>query len=237
MKKIASIIILLSVLFLFSACNRQSEDLELAVCGSYGVPGMMCYDLKGQSFQLEVIERDPKGRILYSFTAYNSVTEKQETAYMICQAIDKNTVYYYEDICYLFAPASEDNINALKVDNDWGQALNQSKMSNRPINISFDLYLVTESVLDYKTVKDTFCQANGIAQSQIQNMVLLDVDPTGQELFYVALKTDATVEKYLLICDLSYNVSSYKIDGSIEDLECVSLFKANNGWCYGDKID
>lgn len=234
MKRFCALIMLFATVTFFSACKNQSEELELAVCGAYSVPGMMCFDLKGQSQTCEIIEKDSHGRILFSFTAYSSITEKNETAQVICQTIESDTVYFYEDICYLFEPTTQKAIGDLKEINDWNQELNYSKMSTRPINISLDLCLMTANTLNYNLIKEMYCQTNSIEQSQIQEMVLLDVDSTGQELYYLILEKNTGVEKYFLICDLSYNISTHRTSGTLEDLKQLSLFKSGHNWGQED---
>lgn len=60
-----TVVIIFTCLLMFTGCLSQSESHNLAVCGSYAVPGMICYELKGNTFNCEVIEKDTYGRILF----------------------------------------------------------------------------------------------------------------------------------------------------------------------------
>lgn len=217
---------------LFAGCSR-SEGVELAICGAYSAPGMMCPDLKGNASQQQIIERDAQGRILFRFTTLNVITKQEETALIICQHKTDDAVFYYEDICYLYEPASEEDIDELKQTNNWGQEINFDKMTSRPIKHSFDLVLQTNDVLDYKKVKDSYCQSNNVDPAQIQEMVLLDVDPNGMELHCLTLERDGVPEKYFVIANLSYETFSRKINGELSDLAQLPQFKADHGWNKG----
>lgn len=231
-KIMAFLLIILLVGSFFSGCS-QSEGLELKVCGAYSAPGMMHPDLKGNASQYQVIEEDAQGRILFRFTTLNVITEQNETALIICQHKTKDTVFYYEDICYLYEPASEENIDVLKQANDWGQELNFDKMTSRPIKYSSDLVLQTDDVLDYKKIKDAYCRSNNVDPAQIQEMVLLDVDPSGMELHYLTLERNGMKEKYFVIANLSYETFSCKSNGELSDLAQLPQFKADHGWSKG----
>ena len=79
MRKIALLLAFLFVMVCsFSACSDESEDMKLAVCGSYAVPGMFCHDLKGGTYSCDVIERDSYGRILFLYETASVITEKNE---------------------------------------------------------------------------------------------------------------------------------------------------------------
>lgn len=60
---VASIFIMLCLLCM--ACGDEVSSDALVVCGSYAVPGMFCFDLKGGTYDLEILEEDSQGRIMY----------------------------------------------------------------------------------------------------------------------------------------------------------------------------
>ncbi len=73
------------VCIFFSACMHDMSSDYLAACGSYSIPGMFCYEVKGGSYKCTVLEEDSMGRILYEYTTFNTLTEREETATIICQ--------------------------------------------------------------------------------------------------------------------------------------------------------
>lgn len=232
-KMIAFLLILLLMCGILAGCGL-AEELELAVCGAYGVPGMMVAELKGGSHELQIIERDSQGRILYSFTADNTITQKEETALVICQHIGNDTGYFYEDICYLFAPYSDEQITQLKQANDWSKELNFDKMTSRPIRVSYDFWIITDVALDYRKIEDSYCEANNIEYEQIQDMFILDVNPKGMPLYQLELERDGEIENYLVIVNLEYECFSLKFDGTLEDFQQLAQFKSDHGWKIAD---
>lgn len=85
---------LFAVLLPLSGCVDESENLKLAACGSYAVPGMFCHDLKGGTFTCNVVERDSYGRILFWYETTNIITRNKEKVYLICQEMDSKYVYF-----------------------------------------------------------------------------------------------------------------------------------------------
>ena len=83
-----SILVGIILLFAVSGCRSRSQELDLAICGSYAVPGMFCWDLKGGTFDVEVLETDEEGRILFSYSAENIITHQIDTALVVCKKID-----------------------------------------------------------------------------------------------------------------------------------------------------
>ena len=158
MKKIITVILLLTILFSFSACGVRSVEMQLLVAGHYGVPFLYCTDFRGyESSTATVIERDEYGRILFTYTADLIVTNvsQKATAIMICQKAEYDYVYYYEDICFYMGEPDEDKTAALKERNDWGQPLVNDKMTVRDVNVTFDLCLNTgvDNYFDWKNIK------------------------------------------------------------------------------------
>ena len=131
---------LILLVVVITGCTGISEEKGLAACGSFAVPGMFCFDLKGGSFSCEVLERDAQGRILFLYETTSCITNNWEKAYVICQRLESATVYFYEDMCYLFATDSV-GLEALKDKNDWSKPLNNEKMAKRDFNVSADLSL------------------------------------------------------------------------------------------------
>ena len=91
MKK--TLLLVVSLLLLLAGCRSHDAQYDLAACGSYGVPGMFCLDLKENS--CEVLAKDPYGRVLFRYTAYSVITKKIETAVVICQKSSSSNVCFY----------------------------------------------------------------------------------------------------------------------------------------------
>ena len=221
---IMSVIMLLSIL---SGCKpKYGEHIKLKICGSYAVPGMMQFNLKGLESQYEVIEQDSCGRVLFSYTTSNCITDQEETAYLIAQKISDDYVYFYEDICYQF---SSNDFLSLKVVNDWGKELNYDKMTKRTVMVTFDQYITRKRILDYGRMKETYCEKSNVLPAQIHSLVFMDNSESGKEMYLMELETDR-VQKYLFICDENYHIHTKLINGDLSDYKLIAPFKESCGW-------
>ena len=215
-----------------AACSNTNRFLELAICGSYGVPGMMTTDLKGGSFACEVIDTDPYGRVMFSYCAISSFSRKEETVLVICQAIDEDYVYFYEDHCYIPDLSDSDKIQLLKDINDWGNPLDYEKMSKRQNKISNDLFLVPELNLIHSSVV-TACSKNFDHAQTISEIFFLDTDQNGHVLYQVNVLSGDAKEIYLAIVDSEYHTELLKWSPDVMNETSLSTFKRENGWVFG----
>ncbi|MBQ9148767.1 MAG: hypothetical protein IJX69_04285 [Oscillospiraceae bacterium] len=228
MKKKIAFLLSLLILVGFVGCQSRSQSLDLAICGSYGVPGMFCTDLKGEASTCNVLETDAQGRILFEFTNLSVITGKEETAIVICQKYDSEHVYFYEDQCYILGAVEESAIADLKEQNDWGCALDEKKMAKRSNQLSLDLYIVTDSKLDYQKVQAACCEALEIDKAEIRELCFLDQDPTGQTMYWLSAET----ADYYIIVNTEYEAAFIAAENPQPDAEAIADFKQNNGWKY-----
>ena len=238
-KYVLLVIVLLSIM---SSCvwNPQTEgklpvdeSIKMKLCGSYAIPGMFSTDLKGMESSIQILERDPEGRILFEYSAYNMVTEKNETALLICQNHDDDYVYFYEDICYIIAEYNEETVFELKAKNDWNQPINREKSSRRKINVSLDLNINTDSNLSYKQIRNTVISQMKLKQEQILELGFVDKDVAGNEILYLCVKKEDLKEKYVVFVNDSYSISYLKIENDNINIDEYAEFKKNNDWVYG----
>ena len=230
MKRMIFILCVLATLLMLSSCAEESEDKKLAVCGSYAVPGMFCYDLKGDSFSCSVVDRDNQGRVLFLYETKNNITEETEKAYVICQKIDSSYVYFYEDVCYVLSNKEDEAVALLKDSNDWNNPLAGGKMSRRKCSISHDLYIMIDSKLNFNDAKEACCKALGIEDSQIENIIRLDLNEFDQELFWISVREGGNCDTYIAMVDTKYEVLAAKVD--VFSREQIYEFKQQNGWLY-----
>ena len=232
MKKILILFLTILLAFSFASCQKNnSENINLKVCGSYAVPGMFYADMKGMGATCEPIERDSFGRILYTYSTRNFLSEIQETVYVICQKYDSEYVYFYEDICYLPIDRSDDELETLKTKNDWDKELDLSKMSRRTNDITFDLVLNTSNDLVWNKAENVWSKALGVEVSDIKEMCIVDEDPSGNVICFS--KVSGLVDKrYFVFCSSEYEIEYMEIK-SYSDLSELYSFKAKCGWEYG----
>lgn len=233
-KRHISFVIVICIIILMTSCTSTDRSLSLALCGSYAVPGMFCADLKGGSFSCEILETDSKGRILYEYTAENIVTGDNDTALVICQKIDADYVFYYEDICYLLSEYSAQEIEQLKTANDWDSPLDSGKMSKRANKISYDLVIIPDNDLEYVQVRQACLKKMQINAEQIKELCILDADNCGSALYLLVTENNTDEQTYIVIVDPTYHISSLEIkDKKIDPLELAS-FKQTSGWSSGN---
>ena len=235
MKRLTVNILLVFVIMntLSSCAGTADTHLELTLCGSYAVPGMFYADLKGETSDVTILEEDEYGRILFVYSAPNIITQKEENAIVICQQIDRNYVYFYEDICYILQDHDKEAVEALKTRNNWNCPLDYARMSRRANQISFDLFIATDSTLLYGNILDAFSEKLGLETCQVTELQFLDIDSSGQELFWSCTAENGTTQCYLLLVSPACDVIVKEIQAGIFTPEEVSGFKAENGWTYG----
>lgn len=235
MKKMcATILLLFLVLNMLSSCTMSADThLELALCGSYAVPGMFCADLKGGTHDVTILEEDDYGRIMFSYSAPNTITQKEETALVICQQINEDYVYFYEDICYLLKEHDNHDIEIIKALNEWNRPLDYTKMSKRTNQISFDLFIVTESSMPYANVIQEVSEELGVEASQIVQLQFIDMDNTGNELYWGCTMVNDNVRFYMMHISSTSGVTTMELQEDVNISDIIAGFKLENGWTYG----
>ena len=233
MKKSVVILALLFILIL-SGCRQHnsyatSESFVLSVCGSYSVPGMFCFDLKGDSFKCEVLETDSKGRILFLYTTESIITNEQEQAVVVCQKYDENYVYFYEDQSYIMTDFSSEQIERLKRQNDWDQQFDEQKMSKRPITVSLDLTVVVNSNLDFDDARDACANELGLTLEQINEMCLIDANGRN-DLYWLVYEANGFQKSGYLIISNTYECAFLESDQLFVSAELWAKFKEDSGW-------
>lgn len=223
-------IVLLMAIVLLTGCKTDYRPHHLVTCGSHAVPGMYCFDLKGRSYTCEELEEDSYGRVLYTYVTFNIVSEKEEKALIICQQMEGDYVYFYEDMCFLIGEYSEEDIEQLKERNDWEKTLDYDKMTKREEVISLDHCLIMRSELDYWAVKEACCEAVGISKSQVNDLDLCYANEKGYKLYFLPLQTEEGLEKYWVISDLEYNIYAAPIDEDLNNIESLIELKKESGW-------
>lgn len=211
-----------------------SQELELEICGAYAVPGMLHFDLKGTETSCSLIEEDSKGRILFELSGCNMISGENTSYLVICQAIDLEYVYFYEDICYIEKTEHSETLQNFKDMNDWGKPVDQERASFRPKKASFDLYIIPSRTLSSDAVASAFYAETGAKLKDIGNSFLLDISPSGQELHCVKKDTSSAEKAILFIVSehmecTFVTTTCLKLDGTdIENLKKMAK------WQYGN---
>ena len=229
MRKFLVLISLLLIIAL-NSCSQNVDKNSLLICGTYATPGMFYSDLKGKEADIEIIEVDSYGRILFRYYSPNFISSEKNGVVIICQKVENEYIYYYEDLCYSFSVDCED-YSKIKEVNDWNNPLDVTKMTKRQTAISFDLFLMPPTTVDYSTVQDLCCKQFNITQEDIIKLCLDDVDIHGNTIYYCEIKTDGNILRAVMFVSTNYECDYFVFD-NLEKLsiEKFSAFKESNGW-------
>lgn len=239
-----TIIILLIALLLVSIYCCQSIDLtrasnlhiegKLQIAGSFSVPGMFCEEIKGMASDAKIIETDDYGRILYSYTTYNAILNVENcTATVICQKIDDDYIYFYEDVCYIVSGISEQTIDGLKEKNDWNKELDESKLSKILYRVSIDGFI--RSDLDYDDLDEAWLDFENKTKTgdlkQIGNSFLGQPYPTNEtSMWWRSVEKDSVIVNYIVIFKEDKLLNYIVIEDISKLSETLHSFKEQNGW-------
>ncbi len=206
------IVFILIFPLILSSCCFDNNIIGLYVCGAYAVPGTFYPDIKGTEVSYEILENDQYGRIMFSYSAPNLITEQNETVVVICQKLTKDSVYFYEDICYEFDENEDMDFQVLKDRNDWNKPLDIGKMTNRNNKVSLDNVIIAKSVFDIEKIKDICCEKLGIYSPQITEICIDDIQPDGTSVFFLKTDSNKNKRKYFIRVEKEYKVSFYEIN-------------------------
>lgn len=149
--KIAICVLLLFVMVLsLSACRYayvgwHTDLYTVAMYNVFGAAGFMDGGEPIWDSEIFIIETDNYGRVLFFYDEYLAETN-YGTAIVIMQKSDRDYVYYYQDDCYTpyfntdrqypfgYRDAfSDEDIEALKLANDWNKEINLDKCTKSEI--------------------------------------------------------------------------------------------------------
>ncbi len=233
MKKSLCVVLLTLAIVLSSCSSSLPEDIALIATASFGVPYMFDNDLKGR--KIDVLETDAYGRILFSMFDYSFFVGQEVTTLVIMQKQDDQYVYFYEDYCYAMEDFSEETKLVLKKKNDWNLPLNESKMSQRTVEVTFDLNIKRDTVIKIRTLKYHWKKDLAISEDQILSYAITDLDQCGKNLYWLLIENDMGIEEnYFTIFDVSLKKMYYfKVEDATAYMEGLRSFKQSCGWNYG----
>lgn len=218
--------------FLLTSCTEKAEFYDLAVCGSYAVPGMFCNELKGGTVSCDVVEKDAYGRLLFAYTTYSNLTNREETAYVVCQKYDADYVYFYEDIGYLFAADYAHDAAHLKSRNDWDMPLDETKMSRRKNKVTVDLCIAKDTDQRWSNTEKACAEVLGIEPAKIEPYGFVDSDANGHEITLIRCG-DEQSDAYFTMTLTDGTASVLKIADQTINQAQLTAWKHECGWVYG----
>ena len=217
------------IVLMLTSCSTFSEKGMLAATGSYAVPGMSAGNIKGTEVVCNILDEDQYGRLIYEFEAHNVITQKREKAIVIVQRYTDESVWFYEDICYLIEEYQQFDIDTLKEKNDWDKPLNEAKMTSRGYNVTFDLVLQRESNVKPFDLRSKVANKLSIAENHL-DFCLLDSTANGNDLYWFSANVNGETQTYYVISDNNYNVKMHRITETDNFINELDEFKSLAGW-------
>lgn len=260
-KRVISILLMLAFSSSFCGCvlifgrtgkpaPYTGEEIDLYTVAAYSI---LPSDLMGT--QIEIIEEDAYGRVLYKVECSKDPLFYQYfgedgplIAFFICQHSDEQKVYYYEDDCYMVFAGAEDFSSAeqmqLKEQNDWDLPLDYDKMFSRGIIPKEEQgykYTTDQRKIETGEAKDVFLKQIHLNEEEYAYLELLDSDDQGRNLLVVVVRKYksggvidiSSIRSYFEMFDTN-NPSEKAVIEEIKDPEHIWIqmkeFKQQNHW-------
>ena len=236
MKKICIFFMIFSIVMTMCACDRfhpykgdRYDLLTVATNSLLGCDGKIFMNSQGPT--LEIIEEDDYGRVLFYYYEKSSFSAH---SYIICQKYNDELVYYYPDYNFISSAEndfSNEDINQLKIINDWNEPLNYDQMTSSKIvkskvspDVSDDIFeKITKDYIgekyDFRYAEYCYSDKHGTSL-YVLSVINLD-DSTSETLHYVVI----------LSKDLSCSEGAVtKIDDYYNYQDKIAELKFSNGW-------
>lgn len=228
---VLAMLVLLCMTSCVDAFGHVSDEMALDVCTTYSIPGFERYDLKGPS-SIEILETDDYGRYLYTCLEYNVITNTEERAVIICQKIDDDYVYFYEDKNYLAYKYTETDITELKIKNDWNLPVDVSKLSRCKIKVSFDLCNMKSGHNETRDFGEWLIEKTKIKSSDNMGAYFVLSDSAGNDLYIFSVNYKTHGQNYAVIVTPNKDVYLMPVDKNTSPQDYIN-FKLSHGWQYG----
>ena len=226
--------ITLSVLSMSSCTRKVNESKVMPICAVFSIPTMVSvYDWENEC---ELIDTDSYGRMLYRFTSKEFLSETEKSFFVICQSYGDDFVSFYEDVNYIDADASEDDLDEWRNINDWDKEIVDGKAAVRKVlfdvrgdyHVKYEKYKFDPNHLRNAIQKDSrFHDAwyQWVDVNSSETYVLYLVAPVDD-----SNETEVPAEYYLCLIDRDYRmIVSDAIDMTSIRQE-IHDFKLKNGW-------
>lgn len=221
------IVVFIILPVMLGSCNYEiSDHLMYEAACSYVVPGFFSPDLKGKSG--EIIEKDNYGKVLYHTTGLDMFSNDVIDVYIIIQKKDNESVAFYEDTGFVRGKMNDEQLADYKKINEWNLPIDDSRLSYRKIEITFDIF-IKSSNLTMNKLKSAIKDKLDIGDS-VFDIAFDDENGNGKFLYVVRCESKEKQEFYFVISDDKYNLSVLKVDNIADFTSSLNEFKQNNGW-------
>ncbi len=237
----------------------EGENRDLYTEAIYSLLGNRGYFLDGEILgdpEIIIVEEDNYGRTMFSYLEKNDISSYN---YLIAQKSDDNYVYFYPDYNFISSEYdyqndtgqpvfTTDEINNLKVLNDWNLPLDESKMIRFEITdlkekpkteISKDTFETLLKALSQKSNylgDDTLYRYSEYFMADNYGRTMYYVYGVGRDALGTGVNLDSVVQYFNAVIVIQPD-GSYDLDTSIMELTSFQeyqnqlyVFKTLNDW-------
>ena len=231
--KVIVISILISLISFIIGCDsffkedKQFSALKTeAVYSSFGYPGF-------SKDAINVIQTDEEGRMIFEFYGQNFANYYGITHVLVCQYIDyeKDLVYFYPQgnfkIRLINEETTNEQIEQLKIANDWGKKLDLSKCISRKIG-------EYKKINKEQEILSVFENLNIGIEIKYSKIILCDTDKNGLKLYAVKLAENEQNYKIFAFMLKNNEYTNYDIV-EVNDwyyIDVIDDFKEKHNWTY-----
>lgn len=244
----------LFMIWLHTPFSYKGERVDLyttAVCNIYGIEGM---SHNGETYyqpQIDVIDSDSNGRVLFTYQEYHNWTGPYyRGGLVIMQKSDKERAYYFDN-CYLPIYAigyekvdittyfEDEQISLFKSENDWDKPLGDSFMSSTFVKRQPSDGQLGINRYDVKNAFQEYANVNYDKKTVGVNVFYCcQKDRDGRELFYahpffedIGWQDDCPIVAMIFETDKTCPVDHISVIENIDDSELtISNLKQLIGW-------
>ena len=220
--------ILMMILSLtLTSCRSLTKmtDIEApCACCYFACPVCSVWDFRG--IKGKQIDKDSFGRVLYKEEFYLWKIDDKIKCTVIMQKYDGHTVYYYEDDAYYLGDISESEMESFKDKNDWGKPLDDSKMTSRYVEMTFDGAISNTPDLGRDGIIPT---ALNVDDNQILDGFLTDFKSETQAIWLCKVSYDHDEKLFFVIAN-NGKYDAFETDSTFSNLGELSDYKKQVGW-------
>lgn len=210
-----------------ASCRSLTKmtDVEAPyACCYFACPVCDVWDFRGYGYS--IISTDSYGRILFEEEFSLWKTDNKIKCTVIMQKYDGHTVYYYEDDAYILGNVSISELNSFKNKNDWGKPLDDSKMTSRHVQMTFDGAISNTPDLSRDGIIPT---ALNVDDNQILDGFLTDFKSETQAIWLCKVSYDDD-EKWFFVIANNGKYDAFETDSTLSNLGELGDFKKQIGW-------
>ena len=226
-KKFRFLFLMIFLSLTMASCRSLTKmtDIEAPyACCYFACPVCNVWDFRGYGYSK--ICTDSYGRIMFTEEFYLWKLDNKIKCTVIMQKYDGHTVYYYEDDAYYLGDISESDLKSFKDKNDWGKPLDDSKMTSRHVQMTFDGAISNTPDLSRDGIIST---ALNVDDNQILDGFLTDFKSETQAIWLCKVSYDDD-EKWFFVIANNGKFDAFETDSTFSNLGELGDFKKQIGW-------